>query len=95
MPPLPRKSDEIAELVKQGVAAELANREQAEKLKKDPETMAELIDRISDATVDKVFARLDQGAGGEETPLGTKPAAESAPGVEHPWFGPLFKRAAS
>lgn len=66
------------------VQAILDARDQAERRKKDPETVAEMIDRISDATVEKLLDRLGLAGGGEE-----EEEEETAPVTDHPFFKPL------
>lgn len=55
------KDPEFKKAVDDGITAALAARDKAAKSKEEPKTMAELIDRISDATTDKVLARLAEG----------------------------------
>jgi hypothetical protein len=74
----------LDEVIAERVAAELAARDKEANRKKDPASMADLIDRISDVTVEKLFAKLAEGEEEEE-----HGGEEVAPLSEHPFFKPL------
>lgn len=69
------------------IEAALTDRDRRARRQKDPETMADLIDRIGDNVVEKLLAMGEPPEGEEEE----EEEGERTPLADHPFFAPFAK----